>query len=372
MKTKKDSLTKPFCDLVSIPSPTGKELGVSEFIRKYLEDLNISSKYDKTGYLNGSNTNNLIVKVSGNTNKPYQLFTAHMDTVETGEEVIKPKIVKKTIVSSGETILGADNKSSVAVLLEILKEVNGWDEKPNIIVAFVTSEEKGIMGSSLLNIKEKVQFAFNMDGGMEVGTFVHKCLGQVPFEINILGKASHSAIEPEKGINAIMTASKIITKLKLGRNKKGLVLNIGKISGGRAINVIPDKVVILGEVRAFTNEEIVNELANIEKIVENVCSITACKYEFVTKPNDGAPASSLDKNHPIVKTAKKATEALDLKFKLNHGFFTSDANFIGQKHPVITVGRGGKSPHSNDESIEIAEIHQVKKLILEIISQSMG
>ncbi len=370
MKTKKDSLTKLFFDLVSIPSPSGKELEVSEFIKSHVDNLGLKSKFDKTGHLNGSNTNNLIVKIAGNTNKPFWLFIAHMDTVETGEEIIKPKIVKNIIVSSGETILGADNKSSVAAMLEVLKEVNKWDVKPNIIVAFVTSEEKGIMGSSLLNIDDKVQYAFNVDGGMGVGTFVYKSLGEVPFEIELYGKASHSAIEPEKGINAIKTASLIISKLKLGRTKKGLVLNIGKISGGRANNVIPDKVIMSGEIRAFTQGEIDNEILNIKKIIKNESNKTGCKYEFFAHPKAGAPPLSLDKNHPIIKIAKKATEAAKLKFNLKQGFFTSDANFIGQKYPVITVDRGGKAPHSNDESIGVKELHKLKKLILEVVRQA--
>lgn len=372
MKNKVDTLTKLFFDLVAIPSPSGKELDVSEFIKKHLDILGIESKYDRTGHLNNSNTNNLIVKIVGDKKKPFQLFTAHIDTVETGEEIIKPETVNNTIVSSGDTILGADDKSSVAVLMEVLEEVNNWEFKPNIIVVFLTSEEKGIMGSSLLNIRDKVQYAFNVDGGMEVGTFVYKCLGEVPFEIKLLGRASHSAVEPEKGINAIKTAGFIISKLKFGRTKQGVVLNIGKISGGRANNVVPDKVIMSGEVRAFTKLEIDKQLKQLELVVKSACKITGCKYELETKPLSGAPALSLDKNHPIINVAKKATEASNMKFKLKQGFFTSDANFIGQKHPVITVGRGGKAPHSNDESIEVKELHQLKKLIMEIITQSMS
>ncbi len=368
----KDSLTKLFCTLVSIPSPTGKELQVGMFIKKYIDNLGINSKFDKTGHLNSSNSNNLIVKISGNKTKPFQLFVAHVDTVETGEEIIKPKIVKNTIMSSGETILGADNKSSVAVLLEVIEEVNKWEIKPNIIVAFVTSEEKGVMGSSLLDIREKVEYAFNIDGGMDVGTFVYKSLGEVPFEIELIGKASHAAIEPEKGINAIKTAALIIAKLKLGRTKKGLVLNIGKISGGKGNNIIPDKVIMSGQVRAFTQVEIDSEISNIKKLVKNICDKTGCKYGFAAKPNEGAPAQSLDKNHPIIRVVKKASEVSNIKFQLKQGFFTSDANYIGLKYPVITVGRGGKSPHSNEESIEVKDLHETKKIILEIIRQSMG
>lgn len=366
-----DSLTKLFCKLVSIPSPTGKELQVSLFIKKYLDDLGIDSQFDKTGHLNNSNSNNLIVKIVGDKTKPFQLFVAHVDTVETGEEIIKPKIIKNTILSSGETILGADNKSSVAVLLETLTEINKWKLKPNVIVAFVTSEEKGIMGSSLLDIRDKVKFAFNLDGGMEVGTFVYQSLGEVPFEIELIGKASHSAIEPEKGINAIKTAALIIAKLKLGRTKKGLVLNIGKINGGRANNIVPDKVKMSGQVRAFTQAEIDKELLHIRVIAKNVCNKTGCKFKFVALPKEGAPAQSLDKGHAIIKVAQKASKVSNIKFRLKQGFFTSDSNFIGLKYPVITVGRGGKNPHSNDESIKISELHKTKKLILEIIKQTM-
>jgi len=360
-----------FCNLVSIPSPSGKELNIGKYIKSYLNKINIASQFDKTGKVNLSNSGNLIAKLKGNKGQPILLFVAHMDTVETGKEIIIPKINKGTITSKGKTILGADNKASVACLLEALGEISTWDRHPTIIAAFTTREEQGEMGASLLKFEEKIDYVFNLDGSDNPGDFVYQTLGEVPFEIKLTGKAAHAAVEPERGINAIKAAALLITKLNIGKDEKGNVLNIGKISGGRANNIVPDEVVLQGQARAYTKKDLDNNLINIEKTIKDVCNKTGCSYTFNKLPEEGAPPASISKNHAIIHIAEHATKRLDLPFSLHKGSYTSDANFLNITYPTLTVCRGGKMPHSQYESITIDELVKLKRLILELIKQSI-
>ena len=369
MKTD-NSVVKLFCELVSIPSPSGEELNVGKFIQNYLDKHGLKAIFDKTGKLNQSNSGNLVVKIQGTKGQPIVLFVAHMDTVEVGDVVIKPVIINGVIKSDGNTILGADDKGSVAALMEALVEINKLATKPTVIAVFSTKEEKGEMGISLFETSEKINFAFSLDGAAPQGGFLYKALGQLPFQIEIFGKASHSAIAPEKGKNAILAASKIIAELPLGKLPDDVYINIGKISGGQSINIVPDNAVLDGEIRAYSDQNINKHLKLIVDLTKKVCKQTGCTYKLVANKKEGTPSMSVSKNDPIIKIAKKAGKKLNLPFKLLAGKFSCEANFLGQKYQVLNVCRGGKMPHSIDESITIKELITLKELVLELLKSS--
>jgi len=365
----KTNLLQLFMELVQIPSPSGKERVVGLFIQKYLAKRGIISEFDGSGTKNNSNSGNLIAKLQGEPNLPVILFVAHMDTVETGNIQIKPKIENEIITSDGATILGADDKVSVASLMLMLEEIRIWPKHPTVLVAFTTREEKGKMGSSVLNISEKIDYCFNLDGPNNLGSFVYQTLGETPFEIKLTGKAVHAAVEPEKGINAIMVAAEVISKLPIGKDKKGTVLNIGKIEGGRANNIVPDEVVLYGEARAYLQKDLDKLLQIMENIISNVCFKTGCSFKFYKKLEEGAPSALMDKNHPIVKIAKKSTISLGLPFSLEKGSYTCDANFLATKYPTLNIARGSKMPHSFDESISVENLFGLKALVVELVNQ---
>jgi tripeptide aminopeptidase len=366
-----NALVDLFLQLVNIPSPSGQELKVEKFIKNYLKQKNISAEFDDTGKLNDSNCGNLISKISGDPKLPTLLFVSHADTVETGEKIIKPIVENDVIKSDGTTILGADNKVSDACMMQVLEEVSKWRQRPTVIVAFTTREEKGKMGTSVLELSEKIDYCFNLDGPNSLGDFVNQTLGEMPFEIKIHGKAAHAAVEPEKGINAIKAAALLITKLPIGKDKQGAVLNIGTISGGRANNIVPDEVVLSGQIRAFEQHDLEKLINDAEDITKDVCTATGCSYEFIQKYEEGVPVYHLDEKHKIVDFAKKATAVLNLPFSLIKGSYTADSNFLSIKYPTLTICRGSKMPHSFEESVSIADMSGLKNLIIEIIKQTM-
>ncbi|MBC5794461.1 amidohydrolase [Sphaerospermopsis sp. LEGE 00249] len=102
-------------------------------------------------------------------------------------------------------------------------------------------------------------------------------------EIMILGESGHGA-RPHEAVDAIWIASQVITALQqaISRTQNPLrpvVLSIGKINGGRAANVIADKVQLLGTVRSL-HPETRAQLPNwIENIVANVCNSYDAKYQ---------------------------------------------------------------------------------------------
>lgn len=364
-------LVSLFLKLISVPSPSGRELNVGKVIKLYLKNKGISAYFDKTGRVNGSNSGNLIAEVKGLPNLPTILLVTHMDTVEDGVAVVEPVLTRGVIKSDGRTILGADNKASIAALLESLQEVKKWKNKPTIIAVFTTQEEKGQMGVSLLKLKQKIDYTFNIDGQGAIGGFSYKSLGQLPFKIYIHGKKAHAATNPEKGKHAILAASLFISKLKLGKNNTGETVNIGKISGGLASNVIPDFVELEGEVRSFDEVGLITKLAKVKSTLEAACDKTGCSYQVITNRVDQVPPFNTSTSSKIINIAKKATKNLILPFALSVGSFTCEANYLSKMgYDVLNVCRGGKNAHANNESIKVEELINLKKLIIELVNQS--
>ncbi len=104
-----DKLLQTFLDLIQIDSPSGEEGEIRDYVIERLKKAGIDSKVDDTG--------NLFARTDG-TGEPVVL-SCHMDTVEPGRG-IKPIVDNGVIRSSGNTILGADNKVAVAVILHLL------------------------------------------------------------------------------------------------------------------------------------------------------------------------------------------------------------------------------------------------------------
>lgn len=103
-------------------------------------------------------------------------------------------------------------------------------------------------------------------------------------ELTIIGESGHGA-RPHEAIDAIWIASQVITTLQqaISRTQNPLrpvVLTIGKISGGRAPNVIADKVEMVGTVRSLHPETHAQLPAWIEQIVASVCQSYGARYEL--------------------------------------------------------------------------------------------
>ena len=66
----------------------------------------------------------------------------------------------------------------------------------------------------------------------------------------VSGLAAHAGLHPEWGVNAIMLAAKALADMPCGRIDNESTVNFGTIRGGLATNIVPDQVVIEGEVRS--------------------------------------------------------------------------------------------------------------------------
>ena len=147
----RDRLAEIFMTLSSIDSESRKEAEISDEIRKKLALFADEILTDSAGEKAGSDTGNLIARIKGNTDVPSLMLNAHMDTVQPGIGV-KPQFNNGVFTSDGTTILGADDKSAIAIILETLHILheNKLPHGPLEIVITIC-EEIGLLGAKNLD-----------------------------------------------------------------------------------------------------------------------------------------------------------------------------------------------------------------------------
>ncbi|MBC2714499.1 MAG: M20/M25/M40 family metallo-hydrolase [Desulfobacteraceae bacterium] len=370
----RDRLAGTFKSLASIDSVSRQEARISGEIRKMLEPMAREILIDRAGEKAGSDTGNLIAKIKGNRNVPPLMLNAHMDTVEPGIGV-KPQFKNGVFTSDGTTVLGADDKSAIAIIIETLQILheNNIPHGPLEIVITIC-EEIGLLGAK--------NFDFNLLSakyGYAIDTADTECIiTRAPaanrFEILVHGKDAHAGADPENGINAILLASRAISGLELGRIDSETTCNIGVIEARGATNIVPNLVRVKGEVRS-------HDVAKLEEVTRKIVAAFEDVVTDYRKKNASGSLPRLDidienefsrtfvpDDHPVVVLAKQAAENLGRQVKTKKSGGGSDANVFFEKG-IITgvIGTGMQDIHSVRESIRLDDMEKTVRLLLEII-----
>lgn len=351
----KNDIVDLFIKLIKIPSPSGDEGKVREFINTQMVNKDWEISTDKSG--------NLIAFK----NPHAKLWlVAHMDTVQTPGQMVKPIINGDIITSDGTTILGADNKVGVAILLHLASTGSSIDECGLI---FSVNEEAGEMGTAKIDWGGKCpELILNIDGSDEVGIINDSGMGQIVFDVEIWGKSAHASKNPEMGINAIMVATEIIHQLKLGKDSSENTCNIGKIEGDGATNVVPDYVKFVGEIRSFSKNGLNMNWYNLEKITEETTKKYGAKCLVTNRVIDGVPVWEKKNNDKYKNIIIKAGEQTGLSLEFTKMYACSDASFLSKTAEVFSINHGGHLAHSHQEWIDIADIYKSKLFIESIVS----
>jgi tripeptide aminopeptidase len=239
-----------FIALASLNSHSRREGPVAGYLAGRLRELGLDAVVDDSSLRTGSDTGNLMVRVPGNSPGPAVLLCAHMDTVGSTEGMV-PVLRDGVIYSNGETVLGADDKAGIAIILSVLADLKGGGvPHPDLEVVFTVQEEVGLFGAKHLKAELKAAFGYILDGDGPVGHIINQAPSKVDLDLVLTGKAAHAGVCPEAGINAIVVAATAIARLRTGRIDHRTTSNVGLISGGRIRNMVADRAEVSMEVRS--------------------------------------------------------------------------------------------------------------------------
>lgn len=360
-----DYLIDLFIRIAKIDALSGNEKPLAEFIKSFLSKFNYNISEDDSKLFSGSNTGNLICKIGEGGSF---IMTAHLDTARPTLN-IKPKILEDKIVSSGDTVLGVDNRAGVTVLLFLLEKI-AKEKIPvkDFTVVFTTCEETTLFGSKYLGVNGNIKYGFVFDSGYRPGNFIYSACGAMGFKMKVIGKASHSGISPEKGINSLLIASRAINNLPLGRIDDESTMNIGILKGGSAVNVIPEVTELDGEIRSFDLQKVEHYLNVTIAAFRKEADILGGKIE-VESFWDFKPYT-IPENSFVFKEIVRVMKQVGLNPIPKISLGGSDANSLNEKGiQSVNLGIGAQNPHSNDEFIFIEDLVKSAEIALELVKK---
>ena len=380
----KKKLVGHFMSLVTIDSESGYEQEVSDFVIERLKSLGLKVKIDDAHtYFNGE-TGNIIATLPAKKKKSKDSFfneplilNAHLDTVSPGNDV-RPRLRDGVITSSGPTILGADDKAGIAIILSVLETIIEEDlPHPPLEIVLTVSEEDCLLGSRYLDYElVKGKKAISLDGG-KLGTLIISAPYKSQIDCEIHGKSGH-AKAPDRGINAIQVAAYAVNKMKLGKIDNETTSNIATFTSQFPINIIPDNVFLQIEVRSRNEEKLESHVDHLNRKLSEACNSFACRLESGEEVRPILSASTsrdydgytIPEDDPFVVELKEATEFLDVDVTIKDGMGGSDANYF-MKHGIKTVimGVGMKNAHTLEESITTYDLNKAARILLKMTTQ---
>lgn len=374
----RERLLANFLELIQIDSPSDEEGKIAQHVLARLRDLGLEASIDATG--------NVIARLAGEgeslrTLSPYErtelgrrvgrefatiLLNAHLDNVMPCVGVVS--IVADGVVrSDGRTVLGADDKAGVAVILEVLQAIRELPHPP-LEVALTVQEETGLRGAKGLDFAQlQAKMGISLDTEGSIGSIVVSAPSHNSISAVVHGKAAHAGTHPEEGINAILVAAEAIAQMPLGRIDFETTANIGVIKGGRATNIVPDRVEVRGEARSRDEGKLRSQTDKMVKALQDAAGRRGATVDVEVEREYST--FNLGEGDEIVQRVIVAARFIGLEPELVASGGGSDANiFNAHGIRMVNVSTGMEKVHTTEEHIAVADMVKCAELVAAILT----
>lgn len=288
--------------------------------------------------------------------KKDQLLIGHVDTVwPVGTLEKMPWDIDGNVIRGPGVY---DMKAGIVMMQMGIKVMKELGLTPNLrpVVMITSDEETGSRDSwdQIETIAKKVNRVLVPEPSMGLeGKIKTERKGSGRYQIKVNGKEAHSGVEPEKGASAIVEMAHIIQKVdELNDYENGISLNVGLISGGKAVNIVPGECSIEVDLRYMKKSD--GEVTD-----EKIKSITPELKETEIMIDGGLrrpPVVKNERNQKLWKLARNCAQELGLSIEEGLSGGGSDGSITSQFTATIDgMGAVGEGAHSPTEKILIDE-----------------
>ncbi|MBS6610425.1 MAG: peptidase T [Peptoniphilus harei] len=369
---------------------TKNQLDLANYLVEELNSLGIESELDKSGYVYANIPGNIKTEKTVG-------FIAHMDTSpDMSGKNVKANIIKnyngcdiklndeftttvkdfpflkslkgETIITTdGTTLLGADDKAGIAIIVSAVDElINDKDAKyGDIKITFTPDEEIG-RGADLFDVEKfGADFAFTIDGG-PIGELEYETFNAASCKIEIQGKNVHPGSAKNTMVNSQIIAMELNNMLPINErpenteNYEGFFL-LTNISGSvehTEMNYI---------IRDHSREKFLEK----KKLFEEIVKFLNIKYEdritIEIKDQYYNMREKIENNMEIIDLAKKAFKLSSVDPKIGPvrgGTDGSKLSFMGLPTPNIFTG--GYNYHGRYELVSLDQMEKSKEIVKNI------
>ncbi len=376
---------------------TEKQKDLSNILAKELQAMGLANvEADVFGYVYAT--------VPGNSNKkniPAICFCSHVDTAPdcsgknvkpvlhknyNGTDIILPddasqvlsvatspylktQIGGDIITASGTTLLGSDDKSGVAVIMQAAQYLmdNSMVKHGDIKIVFTPDEEVGKGVAKIDMEKVGAKFGYTLDGG-EAGSLEDESFSADGATITIHGVIVHPGYAKGKLKNAIKIAGEILDALPKNEwnpesteKREGFVHPV-------SVNGISEKTTVGFIVRDYTREGLVSHHARLKTIAENiVAKYEGVTMEYVQTEQYRNMKEVLDQHPQVVANAAEAIKRSGLAViqeNIRGGTDGSRLSYMGLPCPNIFTGM--QNIHGKQEWIGVNDMAKAAETIVHL------
>ena len=356
-----------FTELAAIPSPPGEERAVADVVIGYLRDLGLSVDEDDAGPRVGSNIGNVYCRLEATDGGNPIFLCAHLDTVPP-EGPIEPVIEDGVVRNVAGTILGADNKSAVAAMLEGTRRVLA-ENRPHggIELLFTPKEEVGLLGAAAFDLERlHARLGYVYDQAAPIGDVILGAPYSRALLVRFHGRAAHSGMYPEEGRSAIAAAARAVSDLRLGRVDDETTANVGTINGGTAGNIVPEWCTLDAEARSHDERKLDELVQEMVDAFSFAAGLEDCEVE--TKVSKSYKGYRFKREDPVVRIAHAALEGSGYKPSYGLSGGAADANVFNEHGlACLNLANGMQDIHTPDERITVADLEAMVEVTLALV-----
>jgi tripeptide aminopeptidase len=376
---------------------TAKQKNLSSLLQQELISMGIAdAEVDEFGYVYATIPSN-----STKNNIPVICFCSHVDTAPdcsgtdvkpilhsnySGENIVLPddktqvlsvtespylnkQIGAEIITASGLTLLGADDKSGVAVIMQAVQTIlsNPSIKHGEIKILFTPDEEVGKGTAKIDMQKLGAQFGYTLDGG-EAGSLEDETFSADAATIVIHGVIAHPGYAKNTLVNAIKIAGDIVDALpksewspETTEKREGFVHPV-------AINGIAEKASINFIVRDFTLEGLEKHHQRLKELSKEVISkYPGATLEYIAHEQYRNMKEILDQHPQVASYAEEAIKRAGLNVKkeiIRGGTDGSRLSYMGLPCPNIFTGM--QNIHSKLEWIGVNDMIKASETIVHL------
>ncbi len=376
---------------------TGKQKDLSKILAEELLAIGLTGVHtDEYGYVYATIEPNTEKKV------PVICFCSHVDTAPdcsgtnvkpllhkqyNGEDIVLPDdnlqiistkdypylkehIGHSIITASGLTLLGADDKSGVAIIMDMANYLVTHPEVKHgtIKILFTPDEEVG-KGTAKLNMKMLgADFAYTLDGG-EAGTFEDETFSADGAKITVHGVIAHPGYAKDKLINALKIAGEILAALpkdefspETTNGRQGFIHPV-------AVNGIAEKATIEFIIRDFITSNLALHEVRLKTIAEEVLQrFPKATMQLEVWEQYRNMKEILDQHPQVAANAAAAYKRAGLTVRnepIRGGTDGSRLSFMGLPCPNIFTGM--QAIHSKHEWVGVKDMEKAVDVLVQLV-----
>jgi tripeptide aminopeptidase len=303
--------------------------------------------------------------------RPSLLLCAHLDTVPL-QAPVEPVLLDGYWENANDGILGADNKAAIAVILTLARHVRRAGGPVDLELLFTVGEEVALAGARAFDASSLTsEFGYVFDHASPIGEVITSSPSHFRLEVAFHGVAAHAGIRPEDGRSAIRAAARAIASMPHGRLDEQTTVNVGTISGGTAMNVVPERCMFVAEVRSLDDERARSVTAEVVDRVHEAANRPECDVDVDVTVERTFGGYRLSGSRPAVRVAEAALSARGHEPVRVASGGASDANaLIAQGFEIVNLANQTERNHEPGERVSVLALEEMLEVAFALLDQT--